>query len=337
MMARQFSAMIRLPIACLSTALAAIAFSTAAHAVPVFYLSTQNAASTPGDVILTGTGPNSTGTVYLWANSDVRLSGISLDLIETGGGIKFTGAEWLNPNNRWVINQTPVVTNSLVTSLGGGAIPGIAGGGIGPGAPGTDAGPSVLLGSISYMGVPGGDSIRLFLRVGGLTIADWQGNAPQVRFGRTTAPLVPGGVPGGAGNVGAVCACIIGDPPVVADVNLGDHVPGSIIDHTFTTSIGTPPITWVGLISSGPGAPANPPTLTSGGAFNWNSTGSRLGQYNFDVTSANAGGSDVGRLTVNLVPEPAGIVLALVIVGWRSAIRPRRRTALKTAVSISRE
>jgi hypothetical protein len=54
------------------------------------------------------------GTLYLWANTDVRLSSISLDLIETGGGIKFTGAEWLNPNNRWVINQTPVVTNDKV-------------------------------------------------------------------------------------------------------------------------------------------------------------------------------------------------------------------------------
>jgi hypothetical protein len=252
------------------------------------------------------------GTLYLWANSDVRLSGISLDLIEAGGGIKFTGAEWLNPNNRWVINQTPVVTDSLVTSLGGGAIPGIAGYGIGPGALGTDTGPNVLLASINYMRVPRVNSINLFLRVGGLTIADWEGNAPQVRFGRTSAPLVPGGVPGGAGNVGSICACPIGvDPPVVVDVNFGDRVPGNIIDHTFTTSVGNPPITWVGLITSGPGTPVNSPTLTSGGAFNWNSTGSRLGQYNFDVTSANAGGSDVGRLTVNLVPEPAGIVLAL--------------------------
>jgi hypothetical protein len=53
---------------------------------------------------------------------------------------------------------------------------------------------------------------------------------------------------------------------------------------------------------------ANAPSLTPAGAFNWNSTGSSPGQYNFDVTATNAGGSDVGRLSLNLV-SPAPVII----------------------------
>ncbi len=90
------------------------------------------------------------------------------------------------------------------------------------------------------------------------------------------------------------------------DVNSGDREQGSVISHTFTTSVGVPPITWGNLIASGPGSLVNAPSLTANGVFNWNSAGSPLGQYNFDVTATNGFGSDVGRLSLNLVGQSAG-------------------------------
>ena len=160
------------------------------------------------------------------------------------------------------------------------------------------------------MTLTGGTS-QLSLRVGGQTIADWDGNAPNVHFGTASNPAVPGGVPGGMGAVGSIG--VEGPeplPPVVVDANLGDREQGSVIGHTFTTSIGDPPITWGNLIASGPGPLANAPSLTANGVFNWNSAGSPLGLYNFDVT-ATGFGSDVGRLSLNLVgqvPEPPVVV-----------------------------
>ena len=73
---------------------AVVACATVAQAVPVFYLTTTNAPGTPGDVWLSlakCVAPASTGQLFLWANTDVRLSGIDLELTETGGGIRFTG------------------------------------------------------------------------------------------------------------------------------------------------------------------------------------------------------------------------------------------------------
>jgi hypothetical protein len=251
--------------------------------------------------------PNSTGTIHIWADSDVRLSGVSLDLIETGGGIKFTGAELSNPNTRWAITPATSVTNSLVKEISGGAIPNVTGNGIGTGSP---DGQSVLFASVNYMALGVGHTSNLALRVGDLIIADWDGNSPNVHFGTASSPPVPGGIPGGSGAVGTIT--VSGDPPpvppVVVDLNLGNRVQGSLIDHTFTTSAGAPPISWSNLIVGGPGVPANPPSLSSAGAFNWNSAGSPLGQYNFDVTATNLGGSDVGRLSLNLVsPAPVPV------------------------------
>jgi hypothetical protein len=93
-------------------------------------------------------------------------------------------------------------------------------------------------------------------------------------------------------------------PPLVVDTNLGDQTQGNLINHPFTTSAGALPITWDNLLVSGAGTPAIAPTLNSSGMFSWNSAGSPLGLYNFDVTATNAGGSDVGRLSLNLVAPP---------------------------------
>jgi hypothetical protein len=94
-------------------------------------------------------------------------------------------------------------------------------------------------------------------------------------------------------------------PPIVDDVNLGNHIRGTTIAHQFVASAGEEPITWGNLVVNGPGAPSNAPILTAGGAFSWNSAGTDpLGIYTFDVTATNPLGSSVGRLTVNLDRKP---------------------------------
>jgi hypothetical protein len=268
------------------------------------------------------------GQLYLWANTDVRLSGISLELTETGGGVKFTGAEWLNPNNRWVITETPAATNSLVTALGGGAIPGVAGGGIGPDSPGTDAGPNVLLGSVNYMALAGGTS-QLALKVGGLTIADWAGNAPVVKFGVPGAPDVPGGVAGGSGAVGAIQVGTTGPPaPVITPVDLGEVEQSTTIQAQLVAS--NTPVTWSNLTPTA-GTPTIAAQLTSAGAFSWNPLGSKRGPkgngvaYSWTATATNEGGMDTRvAITLSLIPEPATISLfGLAMVGVLGLVRRR--------------
>jgi len=312
---------------------AVVAYATVAQAVPVFYLTTTNAAGTPGDVALTGASAvaaNSTGQLFLWANTDVRLSGIDLELQETGGGIKFTGAEWLNPSNRWALTAPPVITNSLVTLLQGGAIPGVVGGGIGPGSPGGDAGPSVLLGSVNYMANASGTS-ALALKVGQQTIADWDGVAPMVRFGANAAPDVPGGVPGGTDGVGSI-AVAGGLPvtPVITPVALGEVNQITNVLANLVASNG--PITWSGLTPTpGVGSPALAATLTPQGAFSWNPAGSARGPkgngrpYSWNATATNSAGGTTGvAITLSLIPEPATIsLLGLAMVGTLGLVRRR--------------
>jgi hypothetical protein len=307
---------------------AVVACATVAQAVPVFYLTTENAAGTPGDVALTSVAPNSTGQLFLWCNTDVRLSGIDLELTETGGGIKFTGAEWLNPSSRWLLVGAPAVTDSAVTLLQGGAIPGVSGGGIGPGSPGTDAGPSVLLGSVNYMALAGGTS-QLALKVGQQTIADWDGAAPNVRFGANAAPDVPGGVPGGTDGVGSIqVGGGGGELPVITPVALGEVEQSTTIMANLTASNG--PITWSALTPTA-GTPAIAAQLTAAGAFSWEPAGSARGPtgngvaYSWTATATNAAGADTDvAITLSLIPEPATVSLfGLALVGMLGLVRRR--------------
>jgi hypothetical protein len=295
------------------------------NAAPVFYVSTSPTPGTAGPPII---DPGLTGTLYVHAQSDVRLSGVSLDLIEIGGGIKFTGATVHNPNNRWAFTATPTISDSVVARIDGGAIPGIVGGGIGPGSP---EGAEVMFASVDYMatGAPS-DNQFLFLRVGGNIIADWVGNSPLVAFGGGPAN-VPGGVPGGFGPVG-YCLAISGGCdtsaviPVVDDADLGNRPRGEIINHTFQTLTGAPPIAWSDLSVMGPGGatPAHAPTLNVDGAFTWNSADSVLGTWAFRATVSNNLTSDMGTLTVQLVvPEPAAMWLFALAIASLGGLRRR--------------
>ena len=103
-------------IVTLAIACAVLACPKLVEAAPVFYLSTQTAGATPGLLNLTdasAVAPNSTGTLHIWADSDIRLVGASLDLLETGGAIKFTGLNVPNPNNRWMFLDGPQVDHQF--------------------------------------------------------------------------------------------------------------------------------------------------------------------------------------------------------------------------------
>lgn len=116
-------------------------------------------------------------------------------------------------------------------------------------------------------------------------------------------------------------------PPVVVDIPAFNRIQGAQISQTFTTSAGDAPITW-GSLTPVAGNPtvATAPSLSAAGVFTWDSKQSPYGSYAWDVTATNAGGSDVGRISINLVvPEPATISLVgLMTIGLVGLFRRRR-------------
>jgi hypothetical protein len=118
-------------------------------------------------------------------------------------------------------------------------------------------------------------------------------------------------------------------PPIVVDVVLaGEIQPGSSVSHQFTTSFGNLPISWSNLAPSR--ATENLPTLSETGLFSWQTTKLDAGGlYHFDVTATNAGGSDVGRLTLRLaiIPEPSAIALLALGIGTSLFVPRARRRA----------
>jgi hypothetical protein len=308
---------------------AVVACAAVAQAVPVFYLSSQNAGATPGLLSLTGQPANTNGQMYLWTNSDVRLSGVSLDIVETGGAIKFTGVDVSNPAGppaRWFALDGPqVITNSSITNVGGAAIPGLSGDGVGAG---STAGANVLLATINYMTLGSGTS-NLELKIGSNTVADFNGAFPQVRFGTDSAPLVNGdavGMGGAAGSIGLGGGVL---PPDITPIDLGQIFGTGVITANLQASNG--PNTWTALTPSS-GTPALAATLTPEGGFSWDPAGSRRGplgngvQYSWMATASNGpDSSDTAvAITLTLVPEPATISLfGLAMIGVLGLIRRR--------------
>jgi hypothetical protein len=97
---------------------------------------------------------------------------------------------------------------------------------------------------------------------------------------------------------------------VVVDANLGNRAQGAQIEHQFSISAGIPPIFWSNLTPiAGNPLPKIAPSLTASGQFSWNTAGSPLGTYRWDVTATNPASSDTGQLTVTLIPEPATVSL----------------------------
>jgi hypothetical protein len=168
----------------------------ALNAAPLFYLSDQPLGlAQPGMFSLNSPASGAAGQLNIYAMTDVRLAGVSLDLLTSGGGIRFSGLDVVN-DGRWMILDGPqVIEDSKITSIGGGAVPGVNGTGIGPGDF-VDANfhptSGYLLATVDYEVIDAAVSASFELRAGNNTIADWQGESPLVHFGVWSQPAVPG-------------------------------------------------------------------------------------------------------------------------------------------------
>jgi hypothetical protein len=184
--------------------------AAAANAAPIFYLSTApDAASAPASGLVSANTPaGQTGSINIYANSDIQLAGVSLDLVGTGNALTFTGVTVPNPStggsNRWFALDGPqTISAQSITSIGGAAIPGLSGNGIGQG---SAEGAKVLLATVNYTMAAGGGTENLQLKIGTNTVAGWDGSFPTVFFGTQSGTGVNGGIPGGAGAVGSISA-----------------------------------------------------------------------------------------------------------------------------------
>jgi len=203
----------------LAVALSVVAWASSALAAPIFYLSTSNVAGVPGNLDLHGAAGD-TGTLFCWANSDVRLSGVSLDILSANpAALKFANPLTVNgAGTAWAFLDGPQsVADGLVTHVGGGAVPGSSGNGIGAGSP---TGNDFLLGSVGYVLGTAGTS-ALSLQIASNEIVDWEGNYPTLRFGSANgAPLTGDFAPGKAGVVGSAAVTVIPEPATVTLIGL---------------------------------------------------------------------------------------------------------------------
>ena len=170
------------------------------YAAPLFYLSDQPLGiAQPGMFSLNNPVSGATGQLNIYAMTDVRLSGVSLDLSTTGGGIKFSGLNVVNDGRWWILDGPQMIEDSKIKSIGGGAIPGMSGNGIGP-SDFVDASfhttSGYLMATVDYEVVDASLSSNFELKVGYNTIADWQGDSPMVHFNDYSQPAVSGTHPG---------------------------------------------------------------------------------------------------------------------------------------------
>jgi len=325
-----------------------IGMTSISVAAPIFYLDVApNGLATdvlgPQQLIIPA---NSTGTVNIYAKPDVRLSGVSLNLAAVGGSVTFTGASVNNPSSRWTFAEIPIVTPTLVSRIGGGAIPFVSGNGIGPDSPeAPNAVSGYLLGSVDYMAGASGVT-DLFLQVGGNTIADWDGNNPQVVFGPPSPPT-DGGNPGATDNLFDMRLTIQSVPPpdtlppsielieIHYDLRLD---PPPILTQLMATDQPPPPVgsapedlVWSGLMyDSGPGKNfpgSDDPDMDGDGVFSWNPAGWRQGIHYWKATVTDlATNETTGRvICVDLwVPEPAtASLVGLALLGMVGLVRRR--------------
>jgi len=183
----------------LALTIALLCMASAAVAAPVFYLSADppGVATPPAGTGPLVVAPNFAGSLNVYAQTDVRLSGVSLDIMNMGDGIAFSGnIEVPNPansgQNRWfVIDGPQIVTPSQIEGLGGGAIAGLNGNGIGPGSPDlADPVSGYLLGTVHYTASGNaGAASNLFIKVGANGVFDWESSPAPSHFGGPNQPV----------------------------------------------------------------------------------------------------------------------------------------------------
>ena len=181
-------------------AVAVFSCVSTSNAAPDFYFTTHADGTGGGDLLL-GTSYGSSGTLYLAVDSDIHLAEISLDVLSSNPDFfKFTGANVIN-NGRYFALDNPLIVatdGSSITTIGGGAVPGLSGTGVGPGSgvPNPTA-----IASLTYAIGNSGSSSNLSLRIGQNGVAGWDGTFTTVRFGSSLANVF-GGATGTTGKAG---------------------------------------------------------------------------------------------------------------------------------------
>jgi hypothetical protein len=116
-------------------------------------------------------------------------------------------------------------------------------------------------------------------------------------------------------------SCPVGVAPIVNDFHTMVAGPNNVIATTITTLQGDEPIIWSDLsnftytpgFGAGPGSPGisiQPVWNPLMQSFTWNTSGSTSGTYAWNVTATNAGGSDAGSISIDVIlPEPSSLVL----------------------------
>lgn len=160
----------------------------------IFYVSSEGLAGNPvvGSPTISILG-GGTGRLNVWADTTDLLSGVSLNLVETGGAINFTGSAVLQGasvgGNRWSFKTdgSAAVDGSAVTSLDGGAFIGLGAAGIGPSTQGADfaykPGAGFLFATVDYEVVNPAGTSQLFLEIGGNTVGVPEEDPSPIRFG----------------------------------------------------------------------------------------------------------------------------------------------------------
>jgi hypothetical protein len=161
----------------------------------LFYVSDQPLGTARPGAAIDYPAAGTTGQLSIYAKTDLPLLGVSVDLIETGGGIQFSGVNVSNDGRWWMVDAKQKIQDSQVTSIGGVAFPGMSGSGIGSSDvvdPNYDPESGYLLATVNYNIVDPSRPLNFELRVGENEIVDWEGNYPWVRFGDTSNPPVLG-------------------------------------------------------------------------------------------------------------------------------------------------
>lgn len=197
-----------------------------AQAAPIFFLGDEAVSPVlPNSLtkVLGGSAAGSTGTLNIFATADTRLSGVSLDLMAVGDPISGQAIRFSAPvsvpgiGSRWTFQDGPLqITDSLVKSIGGAAIPFVSGTGIGPGSsdPGLDVNAAYLIASVGYQVIGDlGSRSDLFLRIGDNTVSQWDDQILLVQLGGDNLNLpVPGAVPGSTDLIADGSFSIVPEP-----------------------------------------------------------------------------------------------------------------------------